>query len=100
MDQEKLKNDVLNKLRTVIDPETGSDVIRMGLIQDLEISETGNISYVFRPSSPLCPIAVPLALDIISAISEVNDIKHQSVTVKDYSQAEMLTSLLQNMLDV
>ena len=69
--QQSLLNALSEKLKGVIDPETGVDVIRMGLVQNISIDEFGKITYVFRPSSPLCPIAVPLALAIIQALSEV-----------------------------
>jgi len=54
----KLGIDPINqgKLTTVIDPETGVDVMRMKLVQDLVVTEDGKVSYKFRPSSPLCPI--------------------------------------------
>ena len=43
---------VLSKLKEVIDPETGVDVIRMQLVQDLNLDDDGNLTYTFRPSSP------------------------------------------------
>ena len=81
---------------TVIDPETGADVIRMRLIQDLQVDAAGKITYIFRPSSPLCPIAVPLALGIIEAIREVPGVTAQSITVVDYVQADVLNEILKN----
>ncbi len=99
MEQRQLEKDVIDKLSKVIDPETGADVIRMRLVQDIKIDDNGNISYIFRPSSPLCPLAVPLALSIMEAVSEVTGISHQKITVENYSQAETLTQMLQNMLD-
>jgi metal-sulfur cluster biosynthetic enzyme len=52
INQEKLHKAVLDKLSSVIDPETGVDVVRMRLIEDLTINEKGYVSYKFRPSSP------------------------------------------------
>ncbi|NMC00952.1 MAG: DUF59 domain-containing protein, partial [Chloroflexi bacterium] len=53
-----LREQILLKLVEVIDPETGVDVLRMQLVEDLEVDElTGRVSYSFRPSSPLCPLA-------------------------------------------
>ena len=47
-----LKEAILTQLKTVIDPETGADVVRMRLVEDLIIDPDGNVSYTFRPSSP------------------------------------------------
>ncbi len=91
---EKLKSNVIQALRNVIDPETGADVIRMRLVLDLEIEPNGRAVYTFRPSSPLCPIALPLVMDIIDAIKPIPGITDQKVTVMDYAGAEELNNIL------
>ena len=98
MQNDALIKRVTDKLLTVIDPETGVDVMRMKLVQDIVIDETMKITYKFRPSSPLCPIAVPLVLDIIHAIREVQEISGQDVTVVDYVQADELNAMLKSVL--
>ena len=99
MDQAALEKAVIEKLAKVLDPETGVDVIRMKLVMDLRIDENGKASYIFRPSSPLCPIAVPLAMMIIQAIKEVEGITGQSITVVDYVEAEKLNEMLRSVLN-
>lgn len=99
MDIKALEQAVVEKLSEVIDPETNIDVMKMRLVQDIEIDQDGKISYVFRPSSPLCPIAVPLALGIIDAIKEVPGITGQQVTVKDYVQSDQLNEILKTIVD-
>lgn len=98
MTYSELEDLVVQKLSEVIDPETGTDVMKMRLVLDIEIDQTGKISYVFRPSSPLCPIAVPLALAIIDAIKEVPGITGQQITVKDYVQADQLNEILKTIV--
>lgn len=99
MDVKELQKQVMEHLMKVIDPETGADVIRMRLVQDIKINPDGNISYTFRPSSPLCPIAVPLVLSIIQSISEVAGIKKQKVNVVEYIQADELNEILKSILE-
>ena len=98
MNQVALEKAVVEKLAEVIDPETGVDVVRMKLVMDLAIDENGKATYIFRPSSPLCPIAVPLAMMIIQAIKEVEGITGQSITVVDYVEAEKLNEVLRSVL--
>ena len=93
----ELENRVLESLENVIDPETGVDVISMRLIEDLHVDEEGCASYIFRPSSPLCPIAVSLAQMIIQAIEPVEGIKRQHIEVKGYIESEKLTTLLNSL---
>lgn len=86
---------VINRLQQVIDPETGVDVVRMRLIEDLTIDETGTVRYRFRPSSPLCPLAVTLALQIKEVVAQVEGVSGQEIEVVGYVGAEALNALLQ-----
>jgi len=95
----QLRLAILKRLMSVIDPETGVDVVRMRLIEDLTVDEQGRVSYKFRPSSPLCPIAVPLSLEIQHAVSEVEGITEQNMEIVGYIQAEELTMLIRQALD-
>ena len=92
--QENIRQEVIDALKKVIDPETGADVVRMRLILDLQIHEDGTAEYIFRPSSPLCPIALTLVLSIIDAIKSVDAVTNQRVTVKDYVGADELNKIL------
>jgi metal-sulfur cluster biosynthetic enzyme len=90
-----LKSQVTEALSQVIDPETGVDVMRMRLIEDLAVdARTGLVRYRFRPSSPLCPLAVHLALNIRQAVAGVPGVIEQQIEVVGYVGAEELNTLL------
>jgi metal-sulfur cluster biosynthetic enzyme len=91
---EQLRQAILSRLSSVIDLETGVDVVRMRLIEDLVVDERGRVSYKFRPSSPLCPIAVPLSLMIREAVAGVPGVTEQDLEIVGYLQAEELTQLI------
>ncbi len=93
-DSEMLRQAILERLSKVIDPETGVDVVRMRLIEDLTVNEDGFVTYKFRPSSPFCPIAVPLSLDIQHAVAEVEGVTGQDIEVVNFALAEELTQWL------
>ncbi len=94
MSDKNLEEAIISRLRSVMDPETHADVVRMRLIENLEIEEDGLVKYTFRPSSPVCPIAVSLAQQIKQAIAEVSGVKSQEITVDGYVGAEELTFLI------
>ncbi len=96
---ETVKQAVIERLTRVIDPETGVDVMRMRLVQDLSVDEAGKVTYLFRPSSPLCPIAVPLAVAIIQAVWEVEQVSSQDMRVVDYVGADQLNEILATVLE-
>jgi ATP-binding protein involved in chromosome partitioning len=90
----QLQQAIIERLRSVIDPETRADVVRMRLVEDLTVDYEGRVSYTFRPSSPLCPIAVFLVQQIKQAVAEVPGVTAQQITVMGYVAAEELTKLI------
>jgi metal-sulfur cluster biosynthetic enzyme len=93
-DSAELRLKVLEKLSTVIDPETGADVVRMRLIEDLVVNPAGVVSYTIHPSSPLCPVALFLAIQIKMAVASVPGVTAQQITVTNYIAAEELTEMI------
>ena len=85
---------VTERLRTVIDPETNVDVVRMQLVEELMVDATGKVSYTFRPSSFVCPLAVSLAIEIKKAVADVPGVKSQEITVEGYLAAGELENLI------
>lgn len=98
MDPGALRQAILERLSQVIDPETGVDVVRMRLIEDLVVDERGQVSYKFRPSSVFCPLAVPLSLAIRQAVAEVAGVVGQDLQVVGYVGSEELTRLIKEAL--
>jgi len=91
---ENLEKDILDRLRSVIDPETNTDVIRMRLVENLWVDMLGKARYTFRPSSFVCPIAVSLAMDIKQAVAEVPGVTSQEIAVEGYLAAADLEKLI------
>ena len=94
VDPTTLRKAVLTHLAGVIDPETGVDVVRMRLIEDLTVNEAGVVRYKFHPSSPFCPLAVSLALSIRQAVAKIEGVTGQEMEVVGYVQAAKLTEML------
>jgi metal-sulfur cluster biosynthetic enzyme len=93
-DYQALRAAILSKLSTVIDPETGVDVVRMRLIEDLHVTESGHVTYKFRPSSAFCPIAVPLADAIRQAVDEVPGVTSQDLQIVGLIFSEELAAAI------
>ena len=90
----ELKNRIVESLKTVIDPETGIDVVSMGLIRDLKVEDSGRIDLVFRPSIPTCPLGFKLAFDIREAILKVEGVQDINLKVIDFIYADKLNEML------
>jgi len=93
-DFETRKKDIDRALSEVVDPETGLSVIRMELIDHVKIDDAGNVSLVFRPSSPVCPMAYTLANRIKGKIKDLDWVNKVSIKVENYTRSEHLETLL------
>ena len=91
----ELRENIIKTLKGIIDPGTTLDVVSMGLIKNLNVTETGEISLDFQPSSNVCPLALPLALDIQNALKKLNGVKGLSVKVIGHQKADEVNKYLQ-----
>jgi metal-sulfur cluster biosynthetic enzyme len=88
------KKEIEQALYDVIDPETGLSIMRMDLIHELQVSDKGLVSLVFRPSSPVCPMAYALANSIKCKIQELDWVNSVSIKVENFIRSEHLEGLL------
>jgi metal-sulfur cluster biosynthetic enzyme len=98
-DPDRLRETILERLARVIDPETGVDVVRMRLIENLTGDRQGRVSYTFRPSSPLCPIVIPLAIEIRRVVAATPGVTHQVMRVEGHVGSDALNALLAELAD-
>src|SRR5712671_933726 len=47
---------VLTALATIVDPDLGRDVVSLGMIKDLRISDGGEVAFTFELTTPACPV--------------------------------------------
>ncbi|MEM7825688.1 MAG: iron-sulfur cluster assembly protein [Candidatus Aenigmatarchaeota archaeon] len=68
-----MKEKILKALKNVIDPETGLDVVSMGMIKEIEIKGK-DVKIVFTPTSPFCPMVNYLTEQIKQKAKKVKGI--------------------------
>lgn len=84
----KLKEKIIEHLKGVIDPGSSLDVISIGLIKNLNVTEDGSVSLELKPSSPICPLIFSLALNIQNSLNNLDEIKNLSIKVLDHQMAD------------
>ena len=89
------EEEVIEKLKNVVDPHTGTDVYDMGLISNLKV-EDDSVSLVFTPTSPFCPMGVQLAVQIKKSLAQLQDLNAEGVdiTVEGHMQSEQINEKL------
>jgi FeS assembly SUF system protein len=82
MNNEELKEKVIERLQTIFDPEIPVNIYSMGLIYEVDILPVNNVQIVMTLTAPSCPAAQSLPVEVDQKLREiegVNDV-HVSVT--------------------
>lgn len=95
----ELREKIIQTLKGVIDPGTTLDVVSMGLIKNLDITEDGKVSLDFQPSSNVCPLVLPLALEIQNSLKSLNEIKDIRITIMDHQKADEVNKYLKEEME-
>lgn len=85
---------VREKVGRLVDPETGLTFSEMRLVREIHEIEAGVIRVDFRPSSPVCPIALKLAMDIKKAVLDVEGIGKALVYCRDHTMEKTINDLV------
>jgi FeS assembly SUF system protein len=82
MNNEELKQKVIERLHTIFDPEIPVNIYELGLIYEVDILPINNVQIVMTLTSPSCPAAQTIPVEVDQKLREiegVNDV-HVSVT--------------------
>lgn len=74
----------------VVDPETGLTFAQMQMITSVKEVEPGVFKVEFVPSSPFCPIAFKLAMDIKNAALSISGVKKTLVYCRGHTMEQQI----------
>ena len=66
-----LVDEVIDRLRTVIDPELGHDIVELGMVNAVEIDATGVARVSVALTTPSCPLRSQIEDDTARAVPQV-----------------------------
>lgn len=69
------KEELLDKIRPVTDPELGFSVVDLGLIYHAKQEENGDVYVLMTLTSPMCPIGPHIRDMVAKELQKDNDIK-------------------------
>ena len=88
----QIKSAVIEAIETVYDPEIPVNIWELGLIYELEVDESGKVFLKMTLTSPACPVAESLPLEVqekIISIPGVTDIDLRLVWDPPWSKDRM-----------
>lgn len=74
-----IENEVVEMIRQVFDPEIPVNVYDLGLIYGLEVDDNGNVHIVMTLTSPMCPVAESLPIEVENAARAAKGVKSVSL---------------------
>jgi len=98
------KTQVLNALRTVIDPELGKDLVSLNMVKDVDVAENGAVSVTVELTTPACPLKGEIECSVQRALMQIPGVT--SVTVNFSAnvpmslQAQDLTPGVRNIIGI
>lgn len=67
----EIRERVIERLRTVYDPEIPVDIYELGLIYEVKVDEAGKVGIRMTLTSPMCPAAEALPPEVETKAREV-----------------------------
>ena len=67
----KTRNQVIEMLETIIDPEVNLDIYTMGLIYDIQIKNEKEIFILMTLTTPACPVGPFIQSEVTDAMREL-----------------------------
>ena len=81
MDTEALKHKVIDCLQTIYDPEIPVNIYELGLIYETEILPINNVQIAMTLTSPGCPAAQIIPVEVEQKIREIEGVNEVYVSV-------------------
>tara|TARA_B100000963_G_C22118654_1_gene448083 strand:- start:188 stop:499 length:312 start_codon:yes stop_codon:yes gene_type:complete len=76
----KLMDKIVEKLKTVYDPEIPVDIYELGLIYDVRIDQK-KVTLDMTLTSPHCPVAETLPMQVKKAVEEISEFEEVEVKI-------------------
>lgn len=81
MSNQSLETKIIDAIKTVYDPELPVNVWDLGLIYDLQITESNEVVVLMTLTAPNCPEAGALPNEVQTTIREIPEVKDARVLI-------------------
>ena len=81
IDTSALGEKIVKVLKTIYDPEIPVDIYELGLIYDVMVNEDFDVKILMTLTSPNCPVAETLPVEVEEKIKSIDEIKDAEVEI-------------------
>lgn len=92
IDTEIIGEKIVEILHTIYDPEIPVDIYELGLVYDVFINENKDVRILMTLTSPNCPVAEVLPMEVqekVKTIDEINEVEVELTFAPPWSQDMM-----------
>ncbi|WP_185872263.1 iron-sulfur cluster assembly protein [Blattabacterium cuenoti] len=79
LEDRNLEDRIILVLKSIYDPEIPVDIYELGLIYDIKISIEKNVKIIMTLTTPNCPVAESLPIEIKNKVESLKEIKNVDV---------------------
>jgi FeS assembly SUF system protein len=79
--KELLRNEIINALKQIYDPEIPVNIWDLGLVYDIIFLENNDVNLIMTLTSPNCPVAESLPLQVKTSLEQIPEINKVTVTI-------------------
>lgn len=76
-----LKDRIIQRLKTIHDPEIPLNIYELGLIYEIDIDDNSDVLIVMTLTAPNCPVAESLPLEVEEAVKQTEGVKNVQVQI-------------------
>lgn len=81
IDTDALGEKIVRVLKTIYDPEIPVDIYELGLIYDVFVNENYDVKILMTLTSPNCPVAETLPLEIEEKVKSLKEVNNATVEI-------------------
>ncbi len=81
IDTQELGEKIVKVLKTIYDPEIPVDIYELGLIYDVLVNEDMDVKILMTLTSPNCPVAETLPVEVEEKVKSINAVKDAEVEI-------------------
>ncbi len=74
-------DNIIRELKTIFDPEIPVDIYELGLVYDVQISDDGDVVVVMTLTSPNCPVAESLPMEVEEKVKSVDGVNSAEINL-------------------
>ena len=71
----ELKEKIIGEIKKIYDPEIPVNIYDLGLIYDVKVDDKNNVDVKMTLTTPNCPVAESLPMEVENTVKEVRDVK-------------------------